>query len=523
MDGRAPSSSLAGTCLPGGIRLERAIASGASGTVYRAWSDALGAVAVKLSHAADERSAARALREAAVAAGVDAPGLVRVHGAGRLADGRAWVAMAWIDGITLEDALGAEAARWPLERTLGVAAQLARALAAAHAAGIVHRDLKPANVMIRRGTDRVVLVDFGIARRAGDAASSASRCAGTPHYMAPEQALGEDVDGRADLYALGCVLVRMITGRVPFGGSAVEVLLAHLGQPPPALDPAAAPAPVAELVARLLAKRAAERPATAAAVAAALEGLARAPEVLTHGAIAAPRAVDPFEQTAITPCPLATAATAPRAVDPFEQTAIASSPLATAATATAIPRRRRRALPALALAALAVAVGAGSFTTVRSARATATAPPAPAPAQPPVALPLTPGPVLAPVPLPVIAAPGAPAPTGPVVALGAVVIVVDGGHAMRATLTAAPIAGDELALDLAIWDDDDRPIVVRELAATLRAPDGETVAVALPRAGELYRLRLPTTAAGPHLVTVFAPRGDTTFTVPIDVGPRPAA
>ncbi|MBE7450333.1 MAG: hypothetical protein HS111_15975 [Kofleriaceae bacterium] len=134
MDGRAPSSSLAGTCLPGGIRLERAIASGASGTVYRAWSDALGAVAVKLSHAADERSAARALREAAVAAGVDAPGLVRVHGAGRLADGRAWVAMAWFDGITLEDALGAEAAR--AGRSLSARwtwrPSLARALAVAH-------------------------------------------------------------------------------------------------------------------------------------------------------------------------------------------------------------------------------------------------------------------------------------------------------------------------------------------------------------------------------------------------------
>ena len=427
-----------------GLRLGEAVASGASGTVYAGWHERAGAVAVKVTHADDDWTATRTMREANAAAALDHEGIVRVVAAGRVADGRAWVAMEWIDGITLEAAI--EGARWPLGRVLGVAAQLARALAVAHAAGIVHRDLKPANVMMRAGgADRVVVVDWGIARRAGDPASSASRCAGTPHYMAPEQALGDDVDGRADLYALGCVLVEMLTGRVPFEGSSVEVMLGHLGQPPPPLDDV--PADVAALVHALLAKRPDDRPATAVAVAASLER---------------------FGAPAPGPAP-----------------------------------RRRRGRVAL-VAALAVALAIGAFAAVRTLRA-----------EPALAGPVVTGPA----PLP-----GAPVPAPPIVTAPdePVVIIVDGGFSMRATLHGTPVAGGHLVVSLAVWDDADEPLDARQIAATLRTPGGVTTALALTGADGVFRLHHATAVAGEHVLTIFAPSGDTTFTVRFTVGARPS-
>lgn len=419
------------------------------------------------------------MREARAAAALDAPGIVRVAGCGRLEDGRTWVAMEWIDGITLEDALGEDAGqRWPLARTLGIAAQLARALAAAHVAGIVHRDLKPSNVMVRRGSDQVVIVDFGIARRAGDTASSVSRCAGTPHYMAPEQALGEDVDARADLYSLGCVLVRMTTGRVPFDGSAVEVLLAHLGQPPPALD--GVPPAVATLIGRLLAKRPRERPPSAAAVADRLDALARD---------AAP--IDPFDATV----PVTTLA--PRSLPHL----------------TPLPPTRRQSVPGRRTATLAItcmaaiAVGVGSFTAVRTLQVdSAVADPTPRSPAPPVP-------------------PLVPAPRSPLPAERAdrMVIVVDSGHAMRATMLGMPMAGGELAIELAIWDDADLPIAATQVAATIRSPGGRTVGFGVAGTDGVFRLRQPVADAGAHIVTVYAPSGETTFTVRVEVGSRPSA
>ena len=169
---------LAGLVLPGGFRLEEAVAEGVSGTVVRAQQESLRRkVAVKISHAADDAAVARARREARIVATLDASSIVRVFASGQLEDGRAWVAMEWIDGVTLEEAL----ARGPLAipRALAIAAQIASALDHAHRAGVIHRDLKPANVMLRSG-DRVVVVDFGIARapavaRAGWRARSTTR------------------------------------------------------------------------------------------------------------------------------------------------------------------------------------------------------------------------------------------------------------------------------------------------------------------------------------------------------------
>src|SRR5205823_5584034 len=129
-------------------------------------------------------------------------------------------------------------------------------LAAAHAQGIVHRDLKPANVML--AGDRPVLMDFGLA-----SATTEATLSGTPGYMAPEQLAGDDVDRRADLYALGCVLYEVLAGHAVFAGTAIELAARHASTPPPDVRRARADVPrwLAQATAQLLAKAPAKRPA----------------------------------------------------------------------------------------------------------------------------------------------------------------------------------------------------------------------------------------------------------------------
>jgi hypothetical protein len=145
---------------------------------------------------------------------------------------------------------------------------------------VVHRDLKPTNIMWRRdrnGDDRITLVDFGIAvcRPANAEATRLTTAGliGTPHYMSPEQAQGEQVDPRADLYALGCLLFELVTGDTPFEGSGFEVLLAHLGRPAPRASErnAAVPEMVDRLIAHLMEKKRDDRPPSADAVVAMLD------------------------------------------------------------------------------------------------------------------------------------------------------------------------------------------------------------------------------------------------------------
>jgi WD40 repeat protein len=155
---------------------------------------------------------------------------------------------------------------------------MAEGLAAAHAQGVIHRDLKPANVWLEPGDGRAKLLDFGLARAVGDDArlTQSGTVVGTPSYLAPEQARGEPVDGRSDLFSLGCVLYRMATGRLPFEGPntmAVLTALATVAPPEPRAVNAALPRALSELIVRLLAKEAAARPGSAAEVIATLRGL----------------------------------------------------------------------------------------------------------------------------------------------------------------------------------------------------------------------------------------------------------
>ncbi len=214
--------------------------------------------------------AKRFAREARAAARIRHPGVVTIYAVGELPDGRPYLAMELVDGEPLHHAVAHGAL--PATRALRIGRSIASALSDTHAADVIHRDLKPSNIMWRRdraGDDRITIVDFGIAVcKPGNA--DASRLTeggliGTPHYMSPEQAHGEAVDGRADLYALGCILFELVTRTTLFDGSGYEVMLAHLGKPPPRASERVASVPLAldVLIADLLAKRPEDRPATA--------------------------------------------------------------------------------------------------------------------------------------------------------------------------------------------------------------------------------------------------------------------
>lgn len=292
------------------------VGSGGGGEVFAAWDGDDRQVALKVAFGADDLTAARFAREIANAGLLPARYVPRVFAHGRLADGRPWLAMEWLGGGTLGQRL--DAAPWSVAATAALGAAVARALAAAHAVGVVHRDVKPDNIMFRADGE-VVLVDLGLARADDDPASSATRCAGTPVAMAPEQVLGEAITPATDLYALGVLLYRLRAGRDPFTGSALEIQLAHLGQVAAPLPASAEPgaAALAALIGELLRKRPGDRPASATAVAARLAALTprRWPGRLARLAVAiaalATLSIAPPAGAALAPPAVSTAAPAP--------------------------------------------------------------------------------------------------------------------------------------------------------------------------------------------------------------------
>ncbi len=277
----ATAASLVG-CEVDGFAIEGVIGGGSFGTVYRARQQGLDRlVALKIpSHeiAADPVMARRFAREARAASRVHHPGVVAIYGVGTLPDDRPYLAMELVDGVSLERALD----DGPLEpiRALKIARLIASALSETHAVGVVHRDLKPSNIVWQRdrnGDDRITIVDFGIAMSKPGTADATrltqNGLIGTPHYMSPEQAQGETVDARADLYALGCILFELVTHDTPFSGSGYEVLLAHLGRPAPAPSTRnpRVPRVVDDLVLKLLAKLKESRFASADALVSAID------------------------------------------------------------------------------------------------------------------------------------------------------------------------------------------------------------------------------------------------------------
>ena len=261
MEGHA----LAGSTLAA-YRIERLIGRGGMGDVFLADDTRLGRpVALKVvadALADDVRFTERLLRESRLAASLDHPNVVPIYDAGE-ADGRLFIAMRYVPGLDLKALLRAEG---PLEpaRAVAIAGQVASALDAAHRRDLVHRDVKPSNVLLDRqdGPEHAYLADFGLMQSGRGGAAADGQFMGTVDYVAPEQIRGDDLDGRADQYALGCLLFECLTGTLPFPhGSGIAAIYAHLEEPapraserrdrlPPALD---------AVLARAMAKEPAER------------------------------------------------------------------------------------------------------------------------------------------------------------------------------------------------------------------------------------------------------------------------
>ena len=245
----------------------------------------------KVLHAALSQSKKLVLRferEAVAVGSIDHPNVAGATDFGQLPDGSFFLVCEFIDGRSLRAEI--EAGPMPAPRALGIMRGAVSAVAAAHAKGIVHRDLKPENVMLvdRDGDpDFVKVIDFGIAKLDTAEESSPERSAqpltrlgvvmGTPDYMSPEQALGQVVDARADLYSLGVIFYELLAGRCPFHGEAVTVLRQHIIDEPPPLSADILPRldpRVPALIRRLLAKDAAQRFQTATELLIALDALA---------------------------------------------------------------------------------------------------------------------------------------------------------------------------------------------------------------------------------------------------------
>ena len=258
--------------LAGRYRLDEVIGRGGMSTVYRGTDlslDRVVAVKVALDPLVEESPIylARFTREAQSAAAIGNPGVVTVYDAG--ADGPTrFIVMEFVPGKSLADILKEKRPLEP-EQAANIAAQVADALSAAHAAGIIHRDIKPGNIMVEPNGS-VKVLDFGIARAVdGGSLTQTATVLGTSAYMSPEQALGQPVDARSDIYSLGCVLYEMLTGQPPFVADvAAAVMHQHVRvAPKPAIErnPAIPPA-LNTLVMEMLAKQPKDRPQTAAEV-----------------------------------------------------------------------------------------------------------------------------------------------------------------------------------------------------------------------------------------------------------------
>ena len=282
-----------------GYRLQGVVARGGMGVIYEAVSPRLGTVvALKVlapELSADDMFRTRFLKESRIAASLNHPNVLPIFDTGAAGD-LLYIAMRYVEGSDLRAVLKIQGRLTPTQ-ALPLIQQVARALDAAHRHGLVHRDVKPANILIERGADdepdHVYLADFGVTKHASSTSglTATGQYVGTIDYMAPEQIQSQHVDGRADVYSLGCVLYECLTGETPFAREVeAAILFAHLTDPPPSASARRAELPPAidGVITRALAKNPDDRYATcrefAAAARAALERVPQRPDS-THAAI----------------------------------------------------------------------------------------------------------------------------------------------------------------------------------------------------------------------------------------------
>ncbi|MEV4410817.1 protein kinase [Catellatospora sp. NPDC049609] len=330
----------AGTVLAGRYLLEQRVGSGGMGEVWRAVDQVLGrTVAVKclLDGRPDEPSFVAQFRaEARIMATISHPGVVEVHDFGDDPAAGVYLVMKYIDGESLAQTL-ARVGRLSPEATMRLVADAAEALHAAHEKGVTHRDVKPGNLLLRPDGSALV-TDFGIARSAGATGYTATgSLTGTAGYIAPERALGRPATPASDVYALGIVAYRCLSGRLPFAGdNVVEIALRHVHDEPAPLPPDV-PADVRAIVERAMAKDPAMRPSAAELARQARRVPAQEP----------PRPVPP---TATAPSPDPSVTTRPQAMVPVPTHNRA---------AAGVRRGRRRLVAAGACVAVAVLATVG--------------------------------------------------------------------------------------------------------------------------------------------------------------------
>ncbi len=262
--------------------IERVVGAGGMGLVLKGFDGelhrpvAIKVLAPHLAHSAAARK--RFAREAQATAAVIHPHVIPIHNV-ETSDKLPYLVMNYINGSSLQWHVDTNGPL-PIEETLRIALQTTAGMRAAHEQGLIHRDVKPANILLEEGTLRVVLSDFGLARTMDDASLTRTGIVtGTPHYMSPEQAGGDTIDSRSDLFSLGCVMYFMLAGRPPFrAATAMGVLnrICHEAHRPIREVNSLVPVPLAEIVDRLLAKRAEDRYASAEKLEEALAAVMRA-------------------------------------------------------------------------------------------------------------------------------------------------------------------------------------------------------------------------------------------------------
>jgi predicted Ser/Thr protein kinase len=274
----------------GPYRVLAVLGAGGMGVVFRAEDPQLNRlVALKAmlpSMAGAESNRQRFLREARAAAAIKHDHIVSVYQVGE-DRGVPFLAMEFLEGEPLDKRLQREG-KLPLVEVLRFGREIALGLAAAHKRGLIHRDIKPGNLWVEAETGRIKVLDFGLARAAKEESplTQSGAILGTPEYMAPEQIQGKDLDGRCDLFSLGCVLYRMATGRMPFAGTdMISTLMAVATEqpPPPRVINPALPQQFSALVMKLLAKNPADRMPSAQLLLEALAGIEQQTAVSTMG------------------------------------------------------------------------------------------------------------------------------------------------------------------------------------------------------------------------------------------------
>ncbi len=250
-------------------RIENVAARSGMASIFRAIDERTGqTVAIKVPHPemeADPVFYDRFQREQQIGEKLDHPNVMKVFPNGD--HSQLYMAMEWVDGRLLRQLLN-DQKKFPPERAINIALQIAQALDYIHSHGVVHRDLKPENIMVN-GQDRIKLIDFGIAANVGSKRltfAKFTQTMGTPDYISPEQVKGKRGDGRSDIYALGVMLYEMLTGKVPFTGSNAFTImndrLLNNPIPPREIDPSIAPE-VQEIIYRAIERDPSKRYATA--------------------------------------------------------------------------------------------------------------------------------------------------------------------------------------------------------------------------------------------------------------------